>query len=207
MQSSEATNELAAALAKAQAEITNPAKDAKNPHYKSFYADLAAGIGAIRAPLSKNGIAVMQLTRLEGDVLFVDTRLTHSSGQWIQGEFPAIRFPAKPQEVGSAMTYARRYSLFALVGIAGEDDDGEAANAVSIQAPTKPEPVSQYDKKTSEYILTELLDALADAKSVAAIDSWLNNNLAEIERLQPDDKSILRTSVKSARSSFTKEAA
>jgi hypothetical protein len=207
MQSSEATNELAAALAKAQAEITNPAKDAKNPHYKSFYADLAAGIGAIRAPLSKNGIAVMQLTRLEGDVLFVDTRLTHASGQWVQGEFPVIRFPAKPQEVGSAMTYARRYSLFALVGIAGEEDDGEAANEVSIQAPTKPEPAKQLDKEASGETLSLLLEALTQADSVAEIDGWLNSNLSMIERLQPDDKSFLRTSVKSARSSFTKEAA
>lgn len=207
MQTSEAINELAAALAKAQAEITNPAKDAQNPHYRSFYADLAAGIGAIKAPLSKHGIAVTQLPRLDGDVLMLDTRLIHSSGQWIQSEFPACRFPAKPQEVGSAITYARRYSLFAMVGIAGEDDDGEAANKQEIKPANKAPAKPALDKNASAETLSLLLDALTMAESVQQIDAWMNNNIKTIETLQQEDKTFLRNSIKAARSTFTKEAA
>jgi hypothetical protein len=134
MQTSETIEAIAAALAKAQGEILNPAKEAENPHFRSHYADLSAGINAVRSCLSKNAIAFTQATHLDGDVLMMETRLVHSSGQWIASIFPVCRFPAKPQEVGSAMTYARRYALFALVGIAGEDDDGEAANKAETPA-------------------------------------------------------------------------
>jgi hypothetical protein len=209
MQTSDKINEIAAALAKAQAEITNPAKDAQNPHYKSFYADLAAGIGAIRGPLTKHGIAVTQLPRLDGDVLMLDTRLIHSSGQWLQSEFPACRFPAKPQEVGSALTYARRYSLFAMVGIAGEDDDGEAANKHEIK-PSAPKQATlqTYDDETSLEAFGMLIESLAMAGSITAIDKWRNDNIETITRLSTKHKDELRDALKKAKALFQqKEAA
>ncbi len=149
MKSSEHTNEISAALAKAQGIINNPGKGKENPHFKSQYADLSGGINAIREGLSSNGVAYIQATRVEGDVLMLDTRLTHSSGQWIECEYPVCKFPAQPQIMGSSMTYARRYSLFSLVGIAGEDDDGNAASKAEVHAPAPalitPEQVEELD--------------------------------------------------------------
>lgn len=130
MQTSDEINEIASALAKAQGAIQNPSKTAENPHFRSKYADLAAGLNAVRQALSSNGIAVLQATRVAGDLLMLDTRLLHASGQWIQSEFLACRAGIPPQQVGSALSYARRYSLFALIGIAGDDDDdGNTATA------------------------------------------------------------------------------
>ncbi len=137
MQTSEHIDQIAMALAAAQAEIQNPAKDATNPHFKSTYADLPSGLKAIRPALSKHGIAVLQMTRMDGECMYLDTRLAHKSGQWIGSSYYVARFPVKHQEAGSALTYARRYALFALVGIAGDDDDddGNAASTDRTPAP------------------------------------------------------------------------
>jgi hypothetical protein len=198
MRTSEQINEISAALAKAQGEISNPAKEAQNPHFRSHYADLSSGINAVRASLSSNGISFIQATRLEGDVLIVDTRLSHASGQWIESEFPACRFPAKPQEVGSALTYARRYALFALVGIAGEDDDGNAANATETpaqrkSAPTPPKPPSDtFDMENSQLTRDLLLSTMEMAATVADLQKWQVDNNATIARLLEADKHVVR---------------
>jgi hypothetical protein len=156
MKSSELTNEISAALAKAQGSINNPGKKAENPHFKSHYADLSAGINAIRDGLSANGVAFVQATRIDGEVLMLDTRLSHSSGQWIECEYPVCKFPAQPQIMGSAMTYARRYSLFSLVGIAGEDDDGNAAAKSEINAPPPKEFITAEQVEELDAILVDL---------------------------------------------------
>ena len=199
MPTSEAINEISAALAKAQGEIANPAKESVNPHFRNISADLSSGINAIRAALSANGIAFTQLTRLAGDVLMVDTRLSHSSGQWIESEFPACRFPAKPQEVGSAITYARRYSLFACVGIAGEDDDGEAANKAETPAPARrappppPRPVANNTSvEASQTIRDDMLECLKDIKTLPELEDWLDLERPLIDGLLEADKQIIR---------------
>ena len=134
-QCSDRIDAISAALAKAQGAISNPGKTALNPHFKSQYADLSSGLNAIRAALSANAIAVVQTTSMHDDTLMLHTALCHSSGQWISSEWPVVKLPAPPQVIGSALTYARRYTLFALVGIAGEgdDDDGNAASAMSLR--------------------------------------------------------------------------
>ncbi len=123
---------LAEALARAQGEIRNPGKSAENPHFKSRYANLADGIMAIRESLSKHGIAYVQTTRVDGGVLYLTTALIHAvSGDSIESEWPVGAFEKlTPQQMGSALTYARRYSLFGMVGISGadDDDDGNAAS-------------------------------------------------------------------------------
>jgi hypothetical protein len=145
---SPAIDQLAAALAKAQGEFEMAAKDAANPHLGSRYADLASVIRAFRAPLAKNGLAVVQraTTALREDlssgVVTVRTSLLHASGQHITDvcELPVLPMTRKggatdkcvsPQAVGSAITYARRYSLSALLCLAAgvEDDDGAAASS------------------------------------------------------------------------------
>lgn len=127
MKTSEQINELAAALSKAQGEIEGAHKDSANPFFKSKYADLASIWEACRGPLSKNGLAVVQLPRLDGNFVVMETRLLHSSGQWIEGELAATAKDDGPQAVGSTCTYLRRYALQSVIGVAPEDDDGEAA--------------------------------------------------------------------------------
>lgn len=136
---SESIAQLAAALAAAQGEMTGARKDSANPYYKSKYADLASVIEAIRGPLAKNGLAYMQFPRAVPDGIEVETVLCHSSGEWVS---ETLRLPAvstyerkdgsiaerfDSQTCGSAITYARRYGLQSITGVAAEDDDGHAA--------------------------------------------------------------------------------
>ena len=129
---------LAEALAAAQGAIKGAAKDKTNPHFKSQYADLTAVWDACREALSNNGLAVTQTTR-GGDLATVTviTTLLHASGQWMRSDLTMKPMAATPQGIGSAITYARRYALAAMVGVAPEDDDGEGA----MGRQTKPEPV------------------------------------------------------------------
>jgi hypothetical protein len=121
-------NELFAALAKAQGEMGNAVKDSLNPHFKSKYADLAAVWDAIRAPLSRHGLAVVQLPVELNGKPFLRTVLGHASGQSIESLTPLIISKNDAQGFGSSLTYGRRFSLMAIVGIApAEDDDGNAA--------------------------------------------------------------------------------
>jgi hypothetical protein len=119
---------LAAALAKAQGEMGGASKDKTNPHFKSAYADLASVWDACRGPLSKNGLAVLQPPSADGPRVTVTTILTHSSGEWIEVDLTMTATQNTPQGVGSCLTYARRYALQSMVGIAPEDDDGNAAS-------------------------------------------------------------------------------
>jgi hypothetical protein len=143
MTTSEQINEIAAALAKAQGAMKPAAKDASNPAFKrggkeSKYADLAANVEAARQPLAINGLSVVQEATMSllDNTLCVEcsTRLMHSSGQWLQ--FDPLTVPMmKPDAhgVGSALTYARRYALGAVLGLVAEDDDGNTAAGASAQ--------------------------------------------------------------------------
>ena len=123
---SESINELAEALAKAQGEIEGASKDAKNPFFKSKYADLHSVMDCAKLPLMTNGLSVVQPTQMIDGQLSLVTILMHKSGQWIKGIMPLILTKQDPQAVGSAMTYFRRYSYCAMLGISQFDDDGEA---------------------------------------------------------------------------------
>ena len=118
---------IAAALAMAQAEMRPAVTDKTNPFFKASYADLASVWESCRGPLSKNGISVVQVPTLCGGKLVLITMLLHSSGQYIRGEYPVVPLKTDPQGIGSALTYARRYSLASMVGICTDDDDGETA--------------------------------------------------------------------------------
>jgi hypothetical protein len=131
MNQSESIAELSAALAKAQGIMEGAAKDSANPFFKSKYADLASVWDACRKPLSDNGLSVVQTTEFmpeHPDMVCIETILCHSSGQWIKGKLAVKPTKADPQSVGSCITYLRRYSLQSMVGIAPEDDDGNAAS-------------------------------------------------------------------------------
>ncbi len=133
--SSESIGALAGALAKAQAELTNPLKSLTatipaifpRESEKTFrYAPLSAGLDLVRKCLSQQEIAVVQTTAVDKEAGFVQltTVLAHSSGEWMSSDWPVcpVSETAAPHRMGSALTYARRYALFTLVGIAGEDD-------------------------------------------------------------------------------------
>lgn len=147
-QSSEQIGAIATALARAQAELTNPEKTLTavipspfpREETRTFrYASLASGLDIVRKILSQQEIATLQTTRIEtctGQV-HLTTLLAHSSGEWISSDWPvcAAKDTDVPHRMGAALTYARRYALFALVGIAGEDDlDAPTA----IASPSKP---------------------------------------------------------------------
>ncbi|MBR1171384.1 ERF family protein [Bradyrhizobium liaoningense] len=134
-QSSERIGAIAAALARAQAELTNPEKTLtaviRSPfpreNERTFrYASLASGLEIVRKSLSQQEIATIQTTRIEISTaqIHLTTLLAHSSGEWIASEWPvcAAKEVEAPHRMGAALTYARRYALFALVGISGEDD-------------------------------------------------------------------------------------
>lgn len=149
MKTSQSIQELAKALSQAQKEIEGAGKNAKNPFFKSSYADLQSVMDAAREPLTKNGLAYVQGMRYEADKTFLVTRLMHSSGEWIEGEIPLNPTKNDPQAVGSAITYMRRYSLAAMIGITQVDDDGESNRipaqemAVKEKAPSKPAAAKQ----------------------------------------------------------------
>lgn len=122
---------LAADLSKARAVFKAAVKDAENPFFKSQYLTLAGCYDAIVESLGKHGLAVVQTTDVaESGALRLVSTLLHSSGEWISGVYPVNPVKNDPQGLGSAMTYARRYALMGLVGIAAEseDDDGEQAS-------------------------------------------------------------------------------
>lgn len=169
MTTSEQINELATALATAQAEMGNAVKDSTNPHFKSKYADLASVRAAI-APMSKHGLSVVQSCRLgatEGGqmVAEVETRLLHKSGQWMADTLAVPVSKPDAQGIGSALTYGRRYSLAAFAGIAPEDDDGQAGvgNAVPPVAVLVPEGFFDWWAD---------FQATADNGSEALKDAW-----------------------------------
>jgi len=132
MNKSESIAKLADALAKAQGQVRAAVKGNINPHFKSKYADLGAVFDACREALSKNGIAVSQVPSIGGETntgAVLVTILMHSSGEWLSGEYPLLPVKNDPQGFGSALTYARRYSLSSMVGIAADEDDDNAASA------------------------------------------------------------------------------
>lgn len=141
MQTSEQINEFAAALAKAQGQIQGAVKDSTNPAFKSRYADLASVWDACRVALSLNGLAVVQGPALADRGVSVTTRLLHSSGQWAESTLILPMDKATAQGAGSAITYARRYALAAMVGVApDDDDDGNAASQQPAQQQHRPSP-------------------------------------------------------------------
>jgi len=130
MKHSESIALLAGALAKAQLQIEPASKNATNPHFRSHYADLASIWDACRGPLNTNGLSIVQFP-CDGDVgrIGLCTMIVHSSGEWMSETITVKALKEDPQFLGGVLTYLRRYSLAAVVGVtATEDDDGNAAS-------------------------------------------------------------------------------
>lgn len=184
---SEQIGELAAALALAQGEILAPKKGrtaqikSDKGNYQYSYADLSDVIECYRKPLSANGLSVTQTMRIDGGHLILVTTLIHKSGQWKDSEYPLQAYN-RPQEQGSAITYARRYAVTALLGIAAEDDDdGNAAeNGASRGTDKASKPAAAPAAKASALTRQEIesvhtLAKKAGYKSVADLAPVLHN--------------------------------
>lgn len=200
---SENTADLSASLAKAQAAMQAAKFDKTNPHFKSKYASLAAVIDAIRKPLADNGLCYTQTTEIREGGLVLVTTLRHGA-QWVASEYP-LPMVAKPQELGSALTYARRYSLSAIACIAADEDDdaegaqssGQTASAAKPKgSPVKPQPVAapinmatgevSPHKITAPDAMTwggAFVAAVNLAKDAGEVEQWLADNAEGIEML------------------------
>jgi hypothetical protein len=185
----DALNELATAFALAQGEMENAAYNKVNPHFKSSYADLASVRAATMPALSKHGLSIVQFTKtmapIEGGpitVLLV-TRLLHKSGQYIDSHYPVQT--GTPQQMGSALTYARRYIWTAMCGIAADaDDDGNVAEAsYGKDNALKPKQSAHKARKEGDYPSME--KEIRALTSINAINVWWVSNQARIEAL-PD---------------------
>ena len=161
---------IAAALAAAQAEMGKALKQANNPHFRSKYADLGAVMDACLPALNKNGIALIQPT-VDGDGgRYVKTVLLHASGETLECRVPLIVQKNDMQGYGSAVTYARRYGLMCMAGIAPEDDDGNAAAkaAPADDVTERPAPRRQPDMKGAA---DHAQAALSNADSVEQLEA------------------------------------
>jgi hypothetical protein len=207
--SSHSVGALAAALAKAQAEIQNPEKSLTATIVSPFpregarsfrYAPLSSGLDLVRKCLGQHEIATVQATAIdrEGGLIFLTTTLVHASGEWVSSDWPVcpLTETAAPHRLGAALTYARRYALFTLVGIAGEDDldAPDLAPAVVPQPsvpqvasrpvqrsqggvrPDKPRP-PQLPPDASEKLREQLISELGQLKDGEALASWAHRVL------------------------------
>ena len=155
MNKTESISELAKALNLFQSKMQAVKKDAVNPFFKSHYATLDAIWDAIRKPLTDNGLSVLQTLNTDDETgNTLDTTLLHTSGEWVSGSLRLNPVKDDPQALGSAISYARRYSLCALLGIvADEDDDANVATKPEVAKPKvveKPKPPKKFDTTTTE---------------------------------------------------------
>jgi hypothetical protein len=165
------TKELSAAMAKAFAAIEGAVKGKTNPAFRSRYADLAAVVDAVKPHLAEHGLWFRQVTHPADGGVCVETVIHHASGQSLACGplfMPATKHDA--QGFGSALTYARRYSLMAAFGVPAEDDDGNAA----VVNPPKAAPARVADKRRAE-ILAQI-EACTDRATLNALYKTLNES-------------------------------
>ncbi|WP_375764353.1 ERF family protein [Bradyrhizobium sp. Pha-3] len=214
LQSSESIGAIAAALARAQADLVNPEKTLTATIRSPFpreddrtfrYASLASGLDIVRKALSQQEIATVQTTRLEAATaqIHLTTLLAHSSGEWISSDLPvcAAKDTEAPHRMGAALTYARRYALFALVGIAGEDDL-DAPDATAGPPPAEPQGLpgakarppkgilnrpAVLGREQSAALCARLLTQLETSPSTEDLLAWAKANLPLKNTLIEDD--------------------
>lgn len=189
---SESVGTIFTALAKAQAEIQNPTKNAKNSHFKSTYTTLDEVLNVTREALSAVGICIFQRTYMTDTLLMLETVLGHSSGEQLSSHYPVIAVPYKPQDGLSALTYARRGALCAAVGIAGEDDDGNHVNKVT----TITTPKSEKDTKASSELLESMTAGLQSCQTEEELTVWTLSNKGNKSNLTLSDQAIITRTYK-----------
>jgi len=201
---SEQIDKLALALSKAQSVMQAAEKNKTNPHFKSTYADLASVIESVRKPLTDNGLSFTQTTISlpPNGALYLETTLLHVSGQWLRSEYPLLQ--GTPQQMGSSLTYARRYSLSSIAGIAAdEDDNGNAATRKKIEPPeTDAEPIAEQAPTGKPYkisfqswrmFVAILEKELRAAESRADVFDWLELNKSNLDVMKEKFPAMFET--------------
>lgn len=220
--SSETIGTIAAALAKAQGELVNPERTLTATVTSPFpredpktfrYASLASGLDIIRKSLGANEIATVQTTAIdrEAGLIHLTTLLAHASGEWISSTWPVctIGETAAPHRMGAALTYARRYALFALVGIAGEDDLDAPEPSLANRDRAHPEPHRfpggrqkrskivrkrpELDRDSSSQLRDQLLAELNNIAGQDALAIWAHRRMKDKNTLNADDADIVDT--------------
>lgn len=172
-----------------QAEIKPAIKDATNPAFRSKYADLGAVWEAVKEPLKTNGFAVIQMPQFEGETMYLETILLHTSGEKMSGRYPLKPMKHDPQGYGSAITYARRYSICAILGvIADEDDDGNAASQRTPPATvTKPVETKSGQYEDPDGQMQAWIDQqtkfLTNCETLADVQAWEESRADAMKRL------------------------
>lgn len=181
---------LVAALHAAQGELRAVAKDATNPHFKNRYATLENVTDTARPVLQKHGIAWTQAPgELVDGAITLTTMLMHTSGQWMRSHFQMPLSKRDPQGTGSAITYACRYALMAVLGLPPTDDDAESATdrAAHVQPQKNSQPARrQPTPDDDDRVVASLVAAMNLARTPAELKKWNDDNKAVIEAL-PDE--------------------
>ena len=196
--------ELATAMAKAQGQIKTALKDSKNPHFKSSYADLTSVWDACREALTKNGFSVIQRTDFEaGGEVWLETMLLHSSGEHVSSRYPLRPLKQDPQGYGSAITYARRYCLAAIVGVvADEDDDGNAASQRNGNHAPPQEDTGLAAAKAFVRRSVKEIGALTSAAALAEWKAKMDGHLARLLDKYPDEGAAVMSALVAQAQSF-----
>lgn len=173
MERSDSIKQLAAALNKAQAEMSGAKKGATNPFFKSKYADLNAVVDAVRIPFADNGLSYSQFPIMDDNRVGVETILMHESGEFIASTLMLPTGKLDAQAAGSAITYARRYSLQSVAGIPAEDDDGNQASSGQRN--------HRQEKQVDQVKLKELQDLIVSKGFTVqqVCDTWKIKSLAQ----------------------------
>lgn len=184
---------IASALVKAQKAFGPALKTNTNPHFRSKYADLSACVEAVIDALNSNGIALIQHTHECSDGVIVETMFLHESGESItSGKLHVPAAKQDPQGYGSALTYARRYSLMAACGIAPEDDDGNAASKRRDPIPTtfrssptmgEMEGLPDDQKEHIRDLAMAVLAAVKEDNARAAVEMIETENLDDSQKM------------------------
>lgn len=195
MKTSEQINELAAALAKAQGSFTNPERNRKvkvklktGGEYEFYYTTIDRIIEMIRKPMAENGLSFAHSVTLDQEWAIVTTRIMHASGQWIEDELPVKPDGFGPQQVGSAITYGKRYSLSALLGVASDEDDDGNLGSGHTSEPLSPPVKSDQPSKSYKAAIEKIAAAVRahDVNEVARIlnvadEAHDNKKLSDVE--------------------------
>jgi hypothetical protein len=190
MKTSETITKIAPALVKAIGSIQGAAKDGKNPHFRSSYATLSSVVDAARLPLLENGIAVVQCQGgiTESNTVVMSTRLLHTSGEWLETVCEAKPKSFTPQDIGSSITYLRRYGLMAAVNMPAEDDDGNGSSLGKQQDDVKSVDLEPMLIKISESMDNDSLATVAKEIKSAKLPA---NAKAKLRQAWAEQKATL----------------
>jgi len=199
--------DISAALAKAQAQIKSAIKDTEGQvgsSRKYKYANLGSVFDACKKALNDNGIAIVQRTDFNGPEIWLETMLLHTSGDVITGRYPLRPTQDTPQAYGSALTYARRYALSAMVGVvADEDDDGAAGSKRDDEAPH--DPAADAAKAFTRKAIKEA----GSATTPADLENWVTTWTKHIDKLRekfPEEAKAVDAAINAQRAALARKA-